>query len=244
MGFEARDHVAEAVHAAQSAGEQWAATSVAARIRVLRTWRGRLWRASSDLASTLHEEAGLSIDEAMLEVLQTVEHLKWVEANAARVLGATSQGAGLLSPELATSTSYVAEGVIGVVGSSHAPLYGPSSAVVNALAAGNTVILQPSADQAATLRAYADLIPSELALLQVLTGGESTTMALAAAPLDRVCFFGSAAASARISAVSARALVPVTTVPVGPAVTVVAPDADLRRSTRSDEVQTNKAFWV
>lgn len=116
MSFDAGDQadVAEVVRVAHAAGDRWAATSVAERVRVLRAWRGRLWRASNDLAGALHE-GGLSIDEAMLEVLQSIEHLKWVEANAARVLNATAQGAGLLSPELATRTSYGAEGVVAVI---------------------------------------------------------------------------------------------------------------------------------
>ncbi|KRA39049.1 MULTISPECIES: aldehyde dehydrogenase family protein [unclassified Nocardioides] len=244
MGFEARDvgdvvdvvdvvDVAEVVRAAHVAGDHWAATSVAERVRLLRAWRGRLWRAASDLAGTLHLEAGLSIDEAMLEVLHSIEHLKWVEANAARVLNATAHGAGLLNPELTTRTSYAAEGVVAVIASSHAPLYGPSSAVVNALASGNAVVLKPALEHPSTLLAYAELLRADVPLLQVVTGDETTTAALAASPVDRVCVFGSAAVAARISAVSARALVPVTVVPVGPAVTVVAPDADLRAAAAS-----------
>lgn len=241
MGFEARDHadhaevddVADVVRAAHAAGDHWASTSVAERVRLLRAWRGRLWRASNDLAGSLHHESGLSIDEAMLEVLQSIEHLKWVEANAARVLSATAQGAGLLNPELATRTSYAAEGVVAVIASSYAPLYGPSSAVVNALASGNAVVLKPAFGHESALLAYADLLRADVPLLQVVTGDDSTTSALAAAPVDRVCVFGTAAAAARISAVSARSLVPVTVVPVGPAVTVVAPDADLRAAAAS-----------
>ncbi|MCX6398635.1 MAG: aldehyde dehydrogenase family protein [Propionibacteriales bacterium] len=235
MSVDARDHVgvAEAVSNAHVAAERWATTSVAERTRLLRAWRGRLWRAAHDLAGMLQQESGLSIDEAMLEVLQSIEHLKWVEANAARVLGATTEGAGLLSPELATRTSHAAEGVVAVFTSAYAPLYGPSSAVVNALAAGNAVILKPASGNASALGAYADLLLADVPLLQVVAGDETTTDALAAAPVDRVCVFGSAAAAARISTVSAGALVPVTVVPVGPPVTVVAPDADLRAAAAS-----------
>ncbi len=227
------DEVRLAVEVARTAGETWSARSLTDRVRTLRAWRGRLWRSSGEIADTLHRESGLSVDEAMLEVLQTVEHLRWVEINAARVLGSTSRGAGLLSPELATRTRYVAEGVVAVMASAYAPLYGPASAVANALVAGNVVLLKPAADLTAVLVAYAEQLASDLPLLQVVTGNDATTAALAAAPLDRVCLFGTAAAAARTSAVSARALVPVTTVPVGPPVTVVAPDADLRAAAES-----------
>lgn len=235
MSVDARDDldVAEVVRTAHVAADHWAATSVAERVRVLRAWRGRLWRASNDLAGLLQQEGGLCVDEAMLEVLQSIEHLKWVEANAGRVLSATAQDAGLLSPELATRTSYAAEGVVAVIASSHAPLYGPSSAVVNALASGNAVILRPPSGHESVLHAYADLLLADVPLLQVVPGDEITTRALAASPVDRVCVFGSAAAAARISTVSAGALVPVTVVPVGPPVTVVAPDADLRAAAAS-----------
>ncbi|WP_170285983.1 aldehyde dehydrogenase family protein [Nocardioides rubriscoriae] len=224
------------VHAAlawaHEAAGAWAGASVGARCRVLRSWRGELWRSSSRLAELLHRESGLGFDDAMLEVLRTVEHLRWVEGHAGRALATTSVARGLLSPELGSTSAWVPEGVVGVVSSGRPSLYAAASAVACALAAGNTVVLQPGVRVTATLVAYVEAFASAhpdapAGVLQVLTGDDATAVALAGAPVDRVCFLGAPVAGVRVSTAAARALVPVTVVPVLAPVTLVAPDADL-----------------
>ena len=83
-----------------------------------------------------------------------------------------------LALELARRTSYVAEGVVAVVGSPYAPLYGPASAVAAALVTGNAVLLKAPPTVTATLVAYAEALPAQLSLLQVVTGDDATTTAL------------------------------------------------------------------
>jgi hypothetical protein len=223
------------VAAAHDAAPGWAAASVGERCRTLRAWRGELWRSSSALADLLQREVGLSVDEAMREVLRTVEHLRWLEGRAARVLAPASSGAGPLSPELGTTTSWLPEGVVAVVATGRPSLYAAASAVACALVGGNVVVLQPGGRQTATLTAYAEAFGrahrhAPRGLLQVLTGDDATATALAASPVDRVCFLGSPVAGVRVATAAARAMVPVTVVPVVPPVTLVAPDADLEQA--------------
>jgi hypothetical protein len=227
--------VRAAVAAAHEAAPGWAAAPVGQRCRTLRAWRGELWRSSSALAGLLQREAGLSVDEAMVDVLRTVEHLRWVEGRAARVLAPASTGAGPLSPELGTTTSWLPEGVVAVVATGRPSLYAAASAVASALVAGNAVVLQPGGRQTATLTAYVEAFGrahrhAPRGLLQALTGDDGTATALAASPVDRVCFLGSPVAGVRVSTASARAMVPVTVVPVVAPVTLVAPDADLEQA--------------
>ncbi|MDO9457483.1 aldehyde dehydrogenase family protein [Nocardioides sp.] len=217
---------------AREASPAWASASVGARCRMLRSWRGELWRSSARLAELLHREAGLGFDDAMLEVLQTVEHLRWVEGHASGALASTSVSHGLLSPELGATSTWVPEGVVGVVASGRPSLYAAASAVACALAAGNAVVVQPSGRLTATLAAYVEAFAvahpdAPAGILQVLTGDDATAVTLAGTPLDRVCFLGSPVAGVRVSTAAARALVPVTVVPVVAPVTLVAPDADL-----------------
>lgn len=222
------DDVYAAMDGARIAGESWAETDPAERARVLRRWRGRLWRSSTALATLLHRETGLSLDEAVLEILHTVEHLKWVEQNLGRVLAPTGRPRGLLTPELSSRTHYAPEGVVTVVASPQAPLYAPASAAAVALAAGNAVVVKAHPEATAILDAWAAEFPDERRVLQVITGAERTTDVVAAAPSDRLVVFGGHQEAARLAEIAARALVPVTTVPVGPPVVVVAPDADVR----------------
>ena len=224
--------VRAALEAARAVVPVWAGATVALRSRLLRAWRGELWRSSARLAELLHREGGVAFDDAMLEVVQVVEHLKWVEANATRVLGTSPTPRTRFSPELSTSTSYVPEGVVGVVTSGRPALYAAASAVACALVAGNPVVLQPGVRSTATLAAYVEAFAganpdAPAGLLQLLTGDDATAVALAGAPLDRVCFLGPPVGGVRVSTAAARALVPVSVVPVVAPVTLVAPDADL-----------------
>lgn len=227
-----------AVAAAHEALTAWSEASVGARCRVLRAWRGELWRTSGRLAELLHRESGLGFEEAMLEVLRTVEHLRWVEKHAVGVLGASAVGGGVLSPEVASTTSWVPEGVVAVVAHGRPSLYAAASAVACALVAGNTVVVQPGRGVTATTAAYVEAFArahrsAPPGLLQVLTGDESTAVALAGSPVDRLCFLGTPVAGVRVSTAAARALVPVTVVPVLAPVTLVAPDADLDLAARA-----------
>jgi acyl-CoA reductase-like NAD-dependent aldehyde dehydrogenase len=224
--------VRAALATAHEATAVWAGGSVGARCRVLRAWRGELWRSSSELAGTLHRESGLSFEEAMLDVLRTVEHLRWVERHAVAALADTSTSTGRLSPELGSTTSWVPEGVVAVVASGRPSLYAAASAVATALVAGNVVLLQPGSRLTATTASYVAAFgrahrDAPAGVLQLVTGDDETALALAGSPVDRLCYLGAPVAGVRVSTAAARAMVPVTVVPVVAPVTLVAPDADL-----------------
>ena len=89
-----RHDVRHAVDVARRTGEEWATVELAKRLKALRSWRSALWRGATELATLLHRETGMGVDEAMLDVVLAVEHLKSIQTNAARALGSTSQGSG------------------------------------------------------------------------------------------------------------------------------------------------------
>ncbi len=207
------DDVRAALDAARDVVPRWAGARVAERARLLRGWRGELWRTSSQLAGVLHRESGVPFDEAMVELLQVVEHLRWVEQNAGRVLDPRHAPRGRFTPELDVTTASVPEGVVGVVASGRPSLYALTSAVACALVAGNPVVVVPQRRLAATAVAVADAFATAHpdappGLLQVLTGDDETALALAGAPLDRLAFLGTPVAAVRVATVAARALVP------------------------------------
>ncbi|WP_170219310.1 aldehyde dehydrogenase family protein [Nocardioides litoris] len=224
--------VRAAVARAREAAAPWAAASPGARARALRTWRGELWRSAVDLAGLLQREAGLDLDEAMVEVLRSVEHLRWAERAAPSVLASRGVGAGRLSPELGRTESWVPEGVVAVVTAGRPSLYAAASATTCALLAGNPVVLQPGGRLTAVLSAWVDALgraqpDAPGGLLQAVTGDDTTAVALAGSAVDRLCYLGSPVAGVRVSTAAARAMVPATVVPVVAPVTLVAPDADL-----------------
>ena len=128
---------------------------------------------------------------------------------------------------MATRTSLEPVGVVSVFALSHAGLYAPASAMACALAAGNTVVLQPAPGLTASLVAFVAALPGAERLVQVVTGDEETADLLAVTTVDQAYVVGSGRTAARIAGQCGQRLVATTLVPVDPPLTVVAPDADL-----------------
>ncbi|WP_232680188.1 aldehyde dehydrogenase family protein [Nocardioides sp. R-C-SC26] len=232
-------HDADAVRAVVEIGHEvaqvWSAADSRARLKALRAWRGRLWRASADIAGLLHRETGVELDDAMLDVVRVVEHLKWVESDAARVLGDTHRRGGLLSPDVSSTVGYAAEGVVGIVVDGRPSLYATFSAVTCALAAGNAVVLNPGRRLTATASAVVEAFvrPGVEGVLQLSTGDELSGVDLAGSTLDRLCYLGPPVGAVKYATAAARAMVPVTTVAVLPPITLIAPDGDVEAAARS-----------
>lgn len=93
---------------------------------------------------TSSRENGKPVDDAILELALSVEHIRWAEQNAARVLGSHRVSPGLLLANFSASVEYVPYGVVGIIGPWNYPVYAANSSVSFALAAGNTVVLKPS----------------------------------------------------------------------------------------------------
>lgn len=190
---------AAVVERARAAQEQWQSVSVPRRLKELRRWRARMWRQSGQLAGLLQEAVSFGIDDAMAELVQAVEHLRWIDGNAADVVGGRS------------ATPY---GVVAVVVDEGQPLYAAASAVHAALVAGNAVVVEPGAAMAETWSAYAaafaEACPSAPAgLLSVLTRPAPDAIVLAATDVDLVCFVGATRMASKVGERCGARLVPV-----------------------------------
>lgn len=225
--------VLAAVEHARDRAEVWGEVPIPERLRVLRSWRARLWRDAEQLAGRLVEDAAMPLDDALLEVVQAVEHLKWLEEHTGRVLATTTQGGGLLNAEVAQRTRRLPVGVVGVVAAGAAPFYGPLTAISAALAAGNAVVVLGPPSTREALQAAVALFPLARPAVLYADGGRDAALVLADAAVDHMVVFGGPRRVAGIAARCARDLVPVTGVPVGAPITVVAPDADVEVAARA-----------
>lgn len=194
----AADVEAAVVERARLAQEQWQSVGVPRRLKELRRWRSRVWLQSARLAGLLQEVVSFGIDDAVAEVVRSVEHLRWIDGNAASVVGRSA-------------TPY---GVVAVVVDEGQPLYAAASAVQAALAAGNAVVIEPGEAAAETWSAYAAALveasPSVPAgLLSVVPRPNSGAMVLAAADVDLVCFVGGSKMASKVSERCGARLVPV-----------------------------------
>ena len=133
-------------------------------------------------------------------------------------------------------------GVVGIIGAWNYPIQLTLSPLVDALAAGNRVLLKPSElapHTAAVLqRVLASVFPSDQVC--VITGGPNVAAALAALPLDHLLFTGSTRVGRLVAQAAAPNLTPVTLELGGKSPAIVGPGADLARA--ADRIVSAKGW--
>ncbi len=207
--------VRAAVAAARRAQPAWAAMGVRARSAVLRRFAGLLLENKEKVASVVTAESGKPLAEALLsEVMVTLDAVRFVAANAARVLRPEEVPHG--NPALKLKRGRLLWepcGVIGIISPWNYPFSIPATEVVAALATGNAVVLKPSEltpDSALLLRELLHQAGVAPGVFQVVLGMGETGAALVSAGVDKIIFTGSVATGRRVGMAAAEQLIPAT----------------------------------
>lgn len=231
--------VAERVRIARAAQRQWAERPVRERLAVLRRLRRNIAAAAltgdADLAASVHRKSRAETLSA--EVLPLVEALRFVEREAESLLaprrpGAAGRPSWLTGVDLEIHRE--PHGVVLVIGPSNYPLSLPGVQTVQALAAGNAVLLKPgrggkeSADALATALTDAGLPEG---LVDVLSEQPDRVRKALDAGVDKVVLTGSADTGREVLRELAPRLVPATMELSGCDAAFVRADADLDRVT-------------
>jgi coniferyl-aldehyde dehydrogenase len=126
-------------------------------------------------------------------------------------------------------------GVVGIISPWNYPLQLALSPLVDALAAGNRVLLKPSELTPAFSELLQRLIADRFdeAEVAVVTGGVEVGEAFASLPFDHLLFTGSTAIGRKVYQAAAANLVPVTLELGGKSPTIICPDYDLAKAARS-----------
>lgn len=230
--------VRRVVGTAREATTWWRGLGFDGRAERLAAWRRDIWRRVDEIAELIHRENGKPVEDAVLEVVLTVEHLHWAEKNAAKVLRSQKVNPGPLFANYSARVGYDPLGVVGVIGPWNYPLYSPNSAVAFALAVGNTVVLKPSEFTPAVSQWYVDAFAAANpdapdGVLTLVTGLGETGAALCNAGVDKLGFTGSTATGKRVMAQCAETLTPVVLECGGKDPVIVAEDADLKAAARA-----------
>ena len=85
-GIDGEREVALAVRRARSAAAWWGGLSYADRRLRLLAWKSHLTRYMGRLAQLVHDETGKPLDDATLEIVNTILHLDWAAKHALSVL--------------------------------------------------------------------------------------------------------------------------------------------------------------
>lgn len=227
------DEVAATVAQARAASVAWSASTFAQRKSVLLRWASYLARHADELAELMHRENGKPVDDAYLEVVLALEHLRWAATHAERKLKPQRVAPGPLMANFSARVEYRPLGVVGVIGPWNYPVYTPSGSIVYALAAGNTVVFKPSEYTTAVgawfVESFAKANPDvDPAVLSLVSGFGDTGAALCRADIDKIAFTGSTGTGKKIMATCAERLTPVLMECGGKDALIVAEDADVR----------------
>ena len=234
-GVDGQREVALAVRQARSAAAWWAGLSFADRRLRLLAWKSHLTRYMGRLAQLVHDETGKPLDDATLEIVNTILHLDWAARHAASVLRPRRVPSGIAMLNQAASVEYQPLGVIGVIGPWNYPVFTPMGSIGYALAAGNAVVFKPSELTTGVgqwlVQSFSEVLSEVFGdaepVLQLVTGLGATGAELAKSGVNKLAFTGSAATARKVLAAAAETLTPVLAECGGKDALLVAADADL-----------------
>ncbi|MCL6454303.1 MAG: aldehyde dehydrogenase family protein [Alicyclobacillus sp.] len=226
--------VAQVYERARTSAAIWARTPLPARIACLRRLRERVVDLRDEIADVLHADTGKPHVEALAtEVLVVLESLQSVERHAAKWLKTQRVPTPVSLFGKRSYVSYKPRGTVLVIAPWNFPFQLSMIPVVEALAAGNSVILKPSevAPQVASTMAalFRDVLP-DVHLVQVVTGGPETGARLVAAGPDFIHFTGSVRGGKAVQRAAAEQLIPTNLELGGKDPMLVFADAPLERA--------------
>ena len=151
-------------------------------------------------------------ETSLLEIFPLVDEIRFVKRNLRRWMRPCSTSANWQFLPSRTRIIYQPLGVVGVIGAWNYPVLLTLSPVVNAIAAGNHVLVKPSELAPATARILRQMIseafPEEY--VAVVTGGPEIASVFSALPFDHILFTGSGRVGKLVMKAAAENLTPVT----------------------------------
>jgi acyl-CoA reductase-like NAD-dependent aldehyde dehydrogenase len=212
--FEDGVAVAREIELARQAQAHWAARPLRERIALVRRFRHLIPSYSNELAAPIHPQRRLPGETLGAEVLPFADACRFLERKASSILKPYRLGSRFRPLWLFGVRSEIHRepfGVVLLIGPSNYPLFLTGSQAMQALAAGNAVILKPGTGGGETARVFARLLGQagmDPRLLRVLPETPEAAQQAIAAGVDKVLLTGSARTGASVLAQLAPHLVP------------------------------------
>lgn len=231
---DASSMVAAAFTAARAAQLNWSRTPLTERLEKIRKLRALIAEHSHELAESSATARRRPISESLVaEVVPLAEACRFLEKKAAKILATHRFGAGGRPLWLSGVKSEIRRepwGVVLIIGPGNYPLLLPGVQIVQALVAGNAVVLKPGVGglpTARVLRRLVELAGMDGRLFGLLPeSAEAARLAIAARP-NKVLFTGSAIVGEQVLFQLAPQLTPATMELSGCDAVIVRADADM-----------------
>lgn len=218
-----------AVRELRAAFPAWSGRTIAQRVAVLREVQRELLDACDEITAVISQDTGKPRQDALLEVLVTVDFLNEACRHAAHWLRRERVASGLyiFKQFFVERRPY---GVALVIAPWNYPFALCLPPLFEALLAGNTVVLKPSEVTAATgalIERLLARVPALAPFVRVVHGGGAVGAALVAAPPDFIFLTGSTATGKVVMRAAAEQLTPMTAELGGKDAMIVLADADV-----------------
>ena len=224
--------VAAALKAARKAQPEWAARSVDERARYLTRAVDALVERQDEFIEVVLRESGKPQSEAlMMEIFIACDALTYYAKHANEVLRTEKRSLhGVMRFLKQLRIEYRPLGVVGVISPWNGPFVLSLNPTIQALIAGNAVLLKPSEVAPYSGKLVGDLFEAvglPDGLLTVLMGDGETGAAVVEAGVDKISFTGSVETGRAVGEACARQLIPCTLELGGKDPMIVCEDADL-----------------
>ena len=225
--------VKAAVERGRAAQEAWGKTTVAHRAQLMQKALAVVLERQDELMERLTAETGRpTLDTLMIELFATCDAMNFYGRRAKKVLAEKRPGLHLLRAKSAKLV-YKPYGVVAVISPWNGPLILSINPTVQAVLAGNAVIVKPSEVTPDVGRITVEIFEQAgfpKHLVQTVLGDGETGAALLDAGIDKVTFTGSVATGRKIGEACGRNLVPFTLELGGKDAMIVCADADVTRA--------------
>jgi len=209
--------VEQAIASARVAQQAWAALPFAQRLRIVRRTRALIADEALLLAEAANRTRQRPLAEILsAEVLPLADACRFLERDSERILKTRrvgSRGRPLWLTGVASEVRREPHGVVLIIGASNYPLFLPAVQMLQALVAGNAVLLKPGDGGSLAAEAFAGILrragtPPEL--IQVLPEPPTAAQSAIALGVDKVVFTGSATTGEAVLAQCAQTITPAT----------------------------------
>jgi acyl-CoA reductase-like NAD-dependent aldehyde dehydrogenase len=226
--------VQRAVTSARAAQSKWAATTVPARLKILRRVRALMAEQAESLACAANGGRNRPLAEILsAEVLPLAEAGRFLERAARKILQPKrigSRGRPFWLGGVHSEIHREPLGVLLVIGPSNYPLFLPCVQALQALVAGNAVLLKPGFGGALAAASFGKILVQaglEPGLFQVLPEAPAAASYAIESGVDKVILTGSATTGEAVLHQCANTLTPATVELSGCDAVFVRADADL-----------------
>ena len=221
------------LNTANKTAESYNFSSFYRRQKLMAQFRNGIVRHMDEFIETICSETGKKPVEGLMEVFISLEHLKQSSKYLYEALGKRSRRVGIMKTRKAW-VEYEAMGVAGIISPWNYPLILSISPLVEALLAGNVVILKPSEHTPLTTKllkkVWDETTDRPELFLTVYGAGELGSAIVTSPQTDVICFTGSTMVGRKIAKACAPLFKPVILELGGKDPMIILEDADIDRS--------------